>query len=94
MMAFGLIVIAPGCDSADMRTTGTVTDLPAGRLCFLPEDPDQTDLEGCFPLSAEDAARVQVGDCISVIVPNQLDPEKRDDPLRSIGVLDRICRRP
>lgn len=36
-------VLALGsCDSGDSRTTGTVSDLPPGKLCLVPEDPDVT----------------------------------------------------
>ena len=94
LIAVGLIAIVASCDSSDSTTTGTITDLPAGHLCLMPEDSGQGDLQACFPLSTEDAARVHIGDCIRVTVPNQLESDKRDDPLRSIHVLDRTCKRP
>ena len=92
--AVALLALCAGCDSDEARTTGTITELPAGKLCLLPEDPEQTDLHGCFPLAPDDAERVRVGDCISVRVPNYLDEGNRETPLRSITVLRRQCKHP
>jgi len=93
LAALTTLLVLIACDSDSSRTSGTVTDLPPGRLCFLPEDSDQTDLRGCFPL-ADDASQLQVGDCISVVIPNYLDPEIYGEQIRSIRLLDRECHEP
>ncbi len=83
-----------GCnDSADSRTTARVDRVEGSRACLVPEDASQHDLEGCFPMAERDALRLKPGLCVSVVIPNQLDSERRDDPLRSIEVLDRDCKR-
>lgn len=86
--------IGAGCqDGADSRTTAKVVRIEGSKVCLLPEDSEQTDLEGCFPFQAGDREDLQEGACISVVVPNQLKVGKRDDPIRSVQVLDRSCKR-
>ncbi|MEY2524727.1 MAG: hypothetical protein QOJ66_3292 [Ilumatobacteraceae bacterium] len=80
------------CDSDLSRTTGTVTELRAGTICFTPEDRTQTDLLGCFPISDQDASRVHVNDCIELRIPNYLDPKNANTPVKSVRVLNRVCR--
>lgn len=79
------------CDDADSRTTAAVESVDAGRACLRPEDPEQTDLKGCFPITSEDAARLRGGECIDVRVPNYLDDANRERPLEAIKILDRPC---
>jgi hypothetical protein len=94
VLAVAAAIAGTGCnDSADSRTTARIHRLEGSRACLVPEDSDQDDLEGCFPITAGDAQRLKPGSCISVVIPNQLDSERRDDPLRSIEVLDRDCKR-
>ena len=83
-----------GCnDSANSRTTARVDRIEGSRACLVPEDASQDDLEGCFPIARDDARRLNPGTCISVVIPNQLDTERRGATLRSIEVLDRDCKR-
>ena len=88
------LVGASACDDDLSRTTGTVTDLRPGTICFSPEDPKQTDLRGCFPISEQDAARVHVNDCIELRIPNYLDAANTKSPVTSVRVLDRTCSKP
>jgi hypothetical protein len=85
---------ASACDDDVSRTTGTVTELRPGTMCFIPEDPTQTDLRGCFPISDKDAARVHVNDCIELRIPNYLDPANAKTPVKSVRILNRACRKP
>jgi hypothetical protein len=90
------VMVVPACylgDSGDSRTTARVDRIESDRVCLVPEDADQTDLEGCFPARPSEAEQLRPGDCIDVRIPDQLDAEKTDDPLRSIHVLDRKCDR-
>ena len=82
------------CDDDLSRTTGTVTDLRPGTICFTPEDPEQTDLLGCFPISDADSARLHVDDCIELRIPNYLDAANAKTPVKSVRVLSRTCRKP
>jgi hypothetical protein len=84
-----LVAVAAGCDSGDSHTTGTVEALPPGQLCLVPEDPEQTDLRGCFPLAETDRQKVRVGDCVALTV-----PADEGRWLRSIEKLSRRCRPP
>jgi hypothetical protein len=69
------------------RTTGQVDSASFGRLCFTPENSDRNDLNGCWPVSATDAAGLEQGDCISAEV-----PQDRNARITSIRKLDRDCR--
>jgi hypothetical protein len=80
------------CDDADSRTTAAVESVEPGKACLRPEDREQTELKGCFPITSEDAARLRGGECIDVRVPNYLDDANRDRPLEAIKVLDRPCK--
>ena len=93
-LALGVIAMAPGCDSADSTITATTTGTSqrATSACY-PRTPISPTWKAAS-LSTEDGARVHVGDCIGVTKLNQLEPELRDDPLRSIHVLDKTCKRP
>jgi hypothetical protein len=92
--AVAAIALGSACsDSGDSRTTARVDRIDGSKACLVPEDAEQTDLQACFPFRREDADLLLPGSCVSVIVPNLLDPEKPDDPLRSIDVLDRRCKR-
>lgn len=94
VLALAAAIAGAGCnDSADSRTTARVDRVAGSRACLVPEDSDQDDLEGCFPITAGDAQRLKPRACISVVIPNQLDSDRRDDPLRSIEVLERDCKR-
>lgn len=97
MLGCAVVLVAfrvAGCqDSADSRTTARVSRIADAKACLVPEDPEQRDLEGCFPFRAEDGDDLTPGACVSVVVPNQLEAEKRDDPLRSVAVLGRRCER-
>jgi len=74
-----------GCTSKQ-RTTGQVDSISGGRICFTPENPDQFDLEGCWPISDRDAAGLEQGDCISAEIPNN-----PDDRVTAVNELDRPC---
>lgn len=87
------VILAVACDSADSRTTARVDRIRGDRVCLVPEDPEQTDLEGCFPARPGDAQLLTPRACISVIIPDQLDEGSPDEPLRSIHVLNRACHR-
>ena len=85
---------AAACDDDLSRTTGTVTNVRSGIMCFTPEDPKHTDLRGCFPISEQDAARVDVNDCIELRIPFYGDPANAKTPVKSVRVLDRTCSKP
>jgi hypothetical protein len=87
------VTIAAACDSIDARTTARITRFHNGRACLLPEDRSQGYLIGCYPVSPSDAAKVKIGSCVSVVIPNQLEAKKRNEPLRSVKLLDRPCAR-
>jgi len=87
-----LAVLTASCDDSSSRTTATVEAVQAGKACIRPEDRKQTDLNGCFPVTEEDANRLRVGQCIDARVPNHLDDSHKNDPLRSIKILKRRCK--
>jgi hypothetical protein len=74
-----------GCTS-NTRATVQVDSVSAGRICFTPENGDQTDLDGCWPISDGDAAGLEQGDCITAEIPH--DP---GDRVTAIRELDRAC---
>jgi hypothetical protein len=84
-------LILVGCDSGDSRTTAQVRELTSERICIAPEDPEQTDLAGCFPIRPEDAARLQPGDCIDLVI--RFDGAVPSPTDRAYGVkrLEREC---
>ena len=87
-MAIAAVVIVSvlaGC-SRDTRTTGQVDSVAAGRICFTPENNDQTDLTGCRPIAAADATGIEQGDCIEARIPASLD-----DRVTGVRKLDRAC---
>lgn len=81
-----------GCDSDETNTTGTVSELPSGRLCIAPEDPKQTDLIGCYPVKDGDVQDVKVGDCVAVRLPDYFVAENSNEPLVYVRKLSRPCR--
>jgi hypothetical protein len=86
------LLAAAGCDSAAARTTARVERFDGSRVCLVPEDRGQRDLRGCYPVRSDDRTALRVGSCIEVVIPNQLAAAKRNDPIRSVRVLDRECR--
>jgi hypothetical protein len=87
------VVSLGGCDSADSRTTARVSRIDGSRACLVPEDSAQEDLEGCFPFNRADARKLKRGACVDLRVPSQLEEDRRDEPLYSVKVLDRRCKR-
>lgn len=87
------ISICVACDRADSRTTARVASIDREKVCIVPEDRSQADLESCFPYRPQDRSLLGVGRCISVVVPDSPESKERGDPIRSISVLGRPCKR-
>jgi hypothetical protein len=75
-----------GCVDTSSKTTGQIDSASFGRLCFTSENTARDDLSGCWPISADDAAGLEQGDCIEARV-----PADRSDRVTDIRVLDREC---
>ena len=84
-------VILGGCDSGDARTTAEVRSLTEGQICIAPEDPQQVDLAGCFPIRPTDAARLQPGDCVDLVIPFDGATPAQSDRVYGVTRLDRAC---
>ncbi len=84
-----LVVVA--CDNADSRTTAVVERIEKNRVCLAPTREENRDLQGCYPFRSQDRAKLASGACISVVIPNQLKSEKREDALRDIRELKDGC---
>ena len=84
-------VILVGCDSGDARTTAEVRSLTEGQICIAPEDPQQVDLAGCFPIRPTDAARLQPGDCVDLVIPFDGATPSQSDRVYGVTRLDRPC---
>jgi hypothetical protein len=89
-MALAIFTMS-SCDDDDTRLTARVDSVSASQLCVTPEDPKQSDLIGCYSIEAEDAANLSPGTCVDLRIPDQLDPELRDDPVGRVTQLDRNC---
>src|SRR5262245_8201549 len=85
-------VVLVGCDTADSRVTVRVEGFEDGRVCLVPERDDLSHLKRCYPYSQSDRERLNPGACVRVVIPNQLEPELRDDPNYSVHSLDRERR--
>ena len=84
-------VILVGCDSGDSRTTAEVRSLNDGQICIAPEDPQQIDLAGCFPIRPTDAARLQPGDCVDLVIPFDGATPSQSDRVYGVTRLNRAC---
>ena len=79
---------------------GSVGDDEYRRTTFGREDVllarglQQTDFRGCFPIETRDAARLRVGDCTAVRIPNYLEDRNTGKRVGLIKVLERSCRKP
>jgi hypothetical protein len=80
-----IVFLGAGC-TTNTRTTGQVDSVAAGRICFTPENNDQTDLNGCWPIGAADAAGIEQSDCIEARI-----PRSPDDPVTGVRKLQRAC---
>ena len=81
----GLCMLA-GCSDTSTRTTGQVDSVAGGRICFTPENADQIELGGCWPIGADDAAKIKQSDCVEAHIPHDAT-----DPVTGVRVLEREC---
>ena len=85
------VLILVGCDSGDAKTTAQVRSLTDDQICIAPEDPEQTDLAGCFPIRPVDAARLQPGDCIELVIRFDGATPSPSDRVYGVKRLERDC---
>jgi hypothetical protein len=86
LAAIVAVISFAGCTSSSTRATGQVDSASFGRICFTPENSDRTDLTGCWPINASDAAGLEQGDCISALIPHDAT-----DRVTGVRELDRVC---
>ena len=75
-----------GCSDTSTRTTGQVDSVAGGRICFTPENIDQIELGGCWPIGADDAAKIKQSDCVEANIPRDTT-----DSVTGVRVLERQC---
>jgi hypothetical protein len=85
LLSILVVSVLVACDTPT-RATGQVDSVSFGRICFTPENSDRTDLNGCWPIDAADAAGLQQGDCVTAQIPSD-----ETDRVTAIRKLDRAC---
>jgi hypothetical protein len=70
------------CSTPGNRGTGQVDSVSAGTICFKPANGVRSDLNGCWSVDSGDVVGVQLGDCLSVVVPS--DPSGRVTAIREL----------
>jgi hypothetical protein len=85
-LAIAVLCALAGCVDASTTTTGQVDSASFGQLCITSENSERPALSGCWPVSPEDVAGIEQGDCIEVRI-----PEDENDRVTRIRSLDREC---
>jgi hypothetical protein len=86
LVAVAMMCALASCSDSPTRVSGQVDSASFGRLCFTPESSDHHDQEGCWNISAEDAAGIEQSDCIEARF-----PEDKDGLVTDVRLLDREC---
>jgi hypothetical protein len=81
-----------GCDNDVAHVAARVDSVGGGRVCITAEGTDTAYLNGCHLIRQDDAARIHVGDCISIAIPLSGDPKAPESPITVVRVLARDCK--